>query len=213
MFITFEGPEGSGKSTQIRKAGKYLADRGCKVLLTREPGGTPIADQIRKVLLSSENAAITPTTELFLYLAARAQHVEEKIRPALSRDEIVLCDRFIDSTWAYQGFARKLGAEVVEKLNDLATGGLYPDLTLLFDLPVEMGLARAMARAERVAEHQREDRFEREDPAFHHRLHEGFLRLAELHPVRFRIIDASPDIETVWQSTKAVLDQIPGVGG
>jgi len=211
VFITFEGPEGSGKSTQIGRAAEYLAARGCRVLLTREPGGTPIADQLRRVLLAADNAAITPLAELFLYCAARAQHVAEKIKPALARGEIVLCDRFADSTWAYQGYARGLGVELVDRLNETATDGLRPDLTLLFDLPVEQGLTRAVARAERLAEHRREDRFEREDLAFHRRLREGFLRLAELHPERFRVIDAGPDIETVWRSTQAILDQVMGV--
>lgn len=206
MFITFEGPEGSGKSTQIARAGKYLAGKGWEVVVTREPGGTAIADQIRAILLQAENQTMTPTTELLLYFAARAQHVEEKLRPALKQGKIVLCDRFADSTWAYQGYARGLGTDLVEEMNKLATGGLQPDLTLLLDLPVEIGLQRAGGRADRLAEEQREDRFEREDIEFHRRLREGFLLLAKKNPKRFRVVDASGGVEDVWRQIQAVLD-------
>jgi len=206
MFITFEGPEGSGKSTQIARARHYLAGKGLIVLRTREPGGTPIADQIRTVLLDADNHEMTAAAELFLYFSSRAQHVAAKIKPALDRGEIVLCDRFADSTWAYQGYARGLGVELVEQLNEMATGGLQPDLTLLYDLPVEVGLARARKRAEQLAADQREDRFEREELDFHRKLREGFLLLAERHPQRFRIIDATGDEEEVWRLTQEVLD-------
>jgi dTMP kinase len=208
LFLTFEGPEGSGKSTQIGRAAEYLTSRGFAVVRTREPGGTPLADQIRAVLLHAGNADLAPLAELFLYCAARAQHVAEKIRPALDRGAIVLCDRFADSTWAYQGYARGLGTELAEQVNTIATGGLTPDATLLYDLPVEIGLSRARRRADRLAHDQREDRFEREDLAFHERLREGYLRLAALHPQRIFVIDATQPLAAVWQATQGRLDQL-----
>jgi dTMP kinase len=206
VFITFEGPEGSGKTTQLARAYDYLRGRDLPVIQTREPGGTPVADRIRALLLDAGISTLTPMAELLLYAAARAQHVAEKIRPALARGEVVLCDRFADSTWAYQGYARGLGVELVSQINKLATDGLEPDLTLLFDLPVEVGLARARSRADTLAPEAREDRFEREDIAFHRRLREGYLKLAEMHSNRFRVIDASGDVDAVWQCTRAILD-------
>jgi dTMP kinase len=208
LFITFEGPEGSGKSTQLARAADYLAVQGRRVVATREPGGGPLADKIRAVLLDANHAALTPMAELCLYVAGRAQHVAERIRPALAESAIVLCDRFTDSTWAYQGYARGLGVELVEKLNDLATGGLTPDLTLLYDLPVELGLTRARQRADRLAPVEREDRFEREELAFHQRLREGYLLLAAKHPARFRVIDGAPNAGIVWEQTRAALDEL-----
>ncbi len=208
LFITFEGPEGSGKSTQVACAHEYLQTHGLRVVKTREPGGVPIADQIRAVLLTADNQGMSPMAELFLYFASRAQHVAEKIRPALAAGAVVLCDRFADSTWAYQGYARGLGVELVEQLDALATGGLRPDATLLFDLPVEIGLARARQRFADQAATRREDRFEREELAFHRKLREGYLLLAQREPGRIRIIDANPPAEVVWEQTRAALDDI-----
>ncbi|HPQ70678.1 MAG TPA: dTMP kinase [bacterium] len=206
MLMTFEGPEGSGKTTQIVRAVEYLRSCGLPVVQTREPGGTPIADQIRAVLLRADNAAITPLTELLLYFAARAQHVAEVVRPALEAGKIVVCDRFADSTWAYQGHARGMNTEMIERLNDIATGGLRPDLTLLYDLPIEEGLRRARSRAECLDDAEREDRFENEALEFHRKLREGFLLLARREPLRFRVIDAAGSVDEVWQRTKALLD-------
>jgi dTMP kinase len=206
VFITFEGPEGSGKTTQLARAADYLRAQGLTVLQTREPGGTPLADRIREVLLDAANTGLTPSAELLLYAAARAQHVVEKIKPALQRGEVVLCDRFADSTLAYQGYARGLDLNLVAQVNLFATGGLEPDLTLLFDLPVEVGLARAGARAKHLPDEQREDRFEREEIAFHQRLRDGYLHLAKAHAERFRVIDAAADVDAVWQRTRAILD-------
>jgi len=208
VFITFEGPEGSGKTTQIERAYSYLQGKKLRVMCTREPGGTPIADRIRAILLHAESRSITPTAELFLYLASRAQHVEKKVRPALERGEIVLCDRFVDSTWAYQGYARRLGVELVERMNELAAGGLRPDVTLLYDLPVEVGLSRARNRAAGRRDAEREDRFENEAVAFHRQVREGFLWLARRDRNRFRIIDAAGDKEEVWKQTQKILDEI-----
>ena len=206
MLMTFEGPEGSGKTTQIARAVEYLKSYGLPVVRTREPGGTPIADQIRAILLQADNAAITPMTELLLYFAARAQHVAEVVRPALETGKIVICDRFADSTWAYQGYARGLDTELIERLNEIATDGLRPDLTLLYDLPIEVGLHRARLRAERLTDGDREDRFENEALEFHRKLRTGFLMLAEREPQRFRIIDADGSVDEVWGRTKALLD-------
>jgi len=206
MLMTFEGPEGSGKTTQIVRAVQYLRSFGLPVVQTREPGGTPIADQIRAVLLRAENKAITPLTELLLYFAARAQHVAEVVRPALEAGKIVACDRFADATWAYQGHARGMDTAMIERLNEIATGGLQPDLTLLYDLPIEEGLRRARSRAERLDDAEREDRFEKEALEFHRKLREGFLLLAEREPRRFRVIDAAGSVDEVWLHTKAVLD-------
>ena len=146
MFLTFEGIEGCGKSTQVRLLAQTLTAAGHQVMLTREPGGCPIADQVRSVLLDAANRAMVPMTELLLYGAARAQHLAEVIRPALSQGKIVLCDRFSDATRAYQSFGRGLDRQTIETLNDLACNGISPDLTLLLDCPVEVGLGRARQR-------------------------------------------------------------------
>lgn len=190
MFITLEGPEGAGKSTQLPQLASWLEGQGHEVFVTRNPGGTPIGAQIRQVVLDAANRAMVPTTELMLYAADRAQHVAEVVRPSLEAGMIVLCDRFTDSTLAYQGYGRGLDKDLIAKLNGIATGGLKPDLTLLLDLPVEQGLARA-------AKARQADRLENEQIAFHHRLREGYLALAQAEPARFAVIDAGDDPATV----------------
>src|SRR5262249_2147488 len=159
--ITFEGIEGSGKTTQIERLARWLADHGFKIVQTREPGGTPLADHIRKELLDASNQGMSVRTELFLYEVARRDHVAEVIRPALASGKVVLCDRFTDATLAYQGFGRKLSLKLIEFFNRAATGGLKPDLTILMDLPVKSGLARAKKRTGKL------DRLEQETGAFH----------------------------------------------
>ena len=188
LFVTFEGVEGCGKSTQAKRIEAHLKARGHAVLLTREPGGTRIAEAIRGVLLDSANTAMSPTTDLLLYEAARAQHVAERIRPALEEGAIVVCDRFADSTTAYQGAGRALAAEDVEYLHRLATAGANPDLTIVLDVPVEEGLARAGRLND-------PDRLEAEPVAFHRKVREGFLRIAEREPDRVKVLDGlrSPD--------------------
>lgn len=193
FFITFEGVEGCGKTTQLRLLKERLEAAGRQVTATREPGGCPIADQMRAILLDAENRAITPLAELLLYAAARAQHVQEVILPALARGEIVLCDRFTDATVAYQGHGRGLDLGTIAELNRLATGGLAPGLTLLIDCPVEVGLSRALARIE-AASGAREERFELESVRFHERVREGYLELAGRFPERFLIVDGSGDV-------------------
>ncbi len=186
-FITFEGPEGCGKTTQARRLAAALEERGRPVLLTREPGGTPIAEQVRAVLLASENVAMLPETELLLYLAARAQHTAEVIRPALLAEIIVLCDRYSDSTLAYQGFGHGLPLAAVERMDAFATGDLRPDLTIFLDVPVAVGLAR-----KRGAEW---NRLEEQTVAFHERVRSGYHALIERSPGRFLVLDGqrSPD--------------------
>ena len=203
-FITFEGIEGCGKTTQIQRVAEHLQSQHLAVHLTREPGGCQIADQIRAILLDADNSAMVPRAELLLYAAARAQHVAEVIRPALASGQIVLCDRFTDATVAYQGFARGLELEMIGHLNDLATDGLVPDLTILVDCPVSVGLGRAKARIART-DGPREERFEQEALAFHEKVRDGYLRLAGAAPERFRIVDGTAPIAEV---TTAIMAQI-----
>jgi dTMP kinase len=201
LFITFEGIEGSGKSTQIRRLTEKLHQCGRDVLVTREPGGCPLSDKIRHLLLRPDQGEIASETELLLYLAARAQHVCEIIRPALTPDRIVLCDRFADATTAYQGFARGIDLALVQRFNDFATGGLIPDLTLLLDLPVARGRQRLRQR-NRTTD-SRDDRLELEDDGFHQRVREGYLSLARKSPERFRVVNAlaAEDVvaRQIWQ--------------
>ncbi len=194
FFITFEGIEGCGKTTQLRLLKKRLEAMGEKVTVTREPGGCPVADQMRAILLDAKNSAITPLAELLLYAAARAQHVQEVIVPALERGETVLCDRFTDATVAYQGHGRGLDLAVIEELNRLATGSVQPALTVLIDCPVEVGLSRALARIEATSG-AKEERFERESLLFHQKVRNGYLTLAAAFAERFVVVDGSGDVQ------------------
>jgi dTMP kinase len=191
MFITFEGIEGSGKSTQLRR----LAERVPGSVITKEPGGTPLADRIRAILLDS-SSHLDPVAELFLFAASRRQNVIEIIKPALARGAVVLCDRFTDSTLAYQGFGRLINLDQLRTLNAWATDSLSPDLTLLFDLPEEAGLNRARSRnADAVSD---EGRFEAEDLRFHRRVREGYRALAVTEPDRFVLIDGEGTADDVF---------------
>lgn len=217
-FITFEGIEGCGKSTQVQLLARRLADDGYTVRLTREPGGCPIADQIRQILLDAGNSAMTPLAELLLYAAARAQHVREVIAPALAAGEIVICDRFTDATVAYQGYGRKLDLPVIEQLNRLAAEEVRPDLTVLLDCPVEVGLERAISRINGT-QGAREERFELESRQFHERVRAGYLHLAQQEPARFAVIDGAAGIDKTATAIAAVVlarigngDQGPGAG-
>jgi dTMP kinase len=203
MFITFEGPEGSGKSTQIRMAGEWLREQGRECVVTKEPGGTPISDRIRAILLDSAATGMDAMTELLLYAASRRQHTVEVIRPALARGVIVLCDRYTDATLAYQGYGRRLDLDRLQALNQWATDGLRPDLTLLFDIDEESGLARAHARNAQMPVD--EGRFEAEDLRFHRRVREGYLAMAEAEPKRFAIVDGRGSIGDVFALTQNVL--------
>lgn len=202
MFITFEGPEGSGKTTQQQRLAAELRRRGRTVVTTKEPGGTPLADRIRAILLDSANV-IDPVAEVLLFAASRRQHTMETIEPALARGEIVLCDRYADSTLAYQGFGRLIDLDRLRNLNDWATDGLKPQVTLLFDLPEEVGLRRAQSR-NAAAVHD-EGRFEAEDLRFHRRVREGYLSMAQAEPRRFAIVDGDGTIDEVFTRTLETL--------
>ena len=194
-FVTFEGTEGSGKTTQVRMAAERLRQKSIPHIVTEEPGGTPMGVKIREVLLNHQSFSITPLTELFLFQAARCQHVETVIRPALQKNKIVLCDRFTDATVAYQGAGRGLDKDVIQHLNRLATLSLKPDKTFLFDIPVAEGLKRALDRINGGASSLREDRFETEALQFHQRVRNEYLLLAQAEPKRFIMIDATKEIE------------------
>ncbi len=209
-FITFEGVEGCGKTTQLRLLAGHLEQRGLTVKVTREPGGCPIADQVRSILLDAANRNMEPMAELFLYAAARAQHVAEIVKPALEAGSIVLCDRFTDATIAYQGYGRGLSHPVITELNRLATHGVTPEMTVLLDCPVEMGLERAFTRINSTRG-AREERFELEAAEFHRRVRDGYLELARQAPDRFIVINGAGNIAEVEEAVrKAVLARLPG---
>lgn len=205
LLITFEGIEGCGKSTQLSLLAERLRRRGMEVLVTREPGGCPLADAIRSILLHPDSTALVPRAELLLYAAARAQHVDEVIRPALNRGSTVLCDRYLDATVAYQGFGRGLDAQLIDSLNTLATDGILPHLTLLLDMPVEEGLRRARRRNATQPSGEDEDRFERESFDFHQKVRDGYLHLARQEE-RFRVIDATGSVEAVSARVAAAVE-------
>lgn len=190
VFITIEGIEGTGKSTQVKLLSDALRGKGYSVIQTEEPGGTAISIRIRELLLSLESQGIQPVTELLLYNASRVQHVQEVIMPAMQRGDIVITDRFSDSTVAYQGYGRGIPLEIIEAIDRIATGGLKPDITILIDLDVRTGLARNR-EADKI------DRLEREDISFHEKVRKGFLTLAEHEKERFVKIDGSADIDTI----------------
>ena len=200
MFITLEGPEGSGKTTAVEAAVKALEAKGYQIVRTREPGGTPIAEQIRNVILDKANTNMDPRTEALLYAASRRQHLVEKVWPALKEGKIVICDRYLDSSLAYQGGARGLGVDNILNVNLFATENTFPDLTLLFDITPEEGLKRISANADREV-----NRLDLEKLEFHHKVRDTFLALAKRYPERFVIIDASKSRDEV---AKATLDAI-----
>jgi dTMP kinase len=205
FFITFEGIEGSGKTTQLALLAERLRRNGLRVLTTREPGGCPIADAIRRILLDPVNRAMAPRAELLLYAAARAQHVAEVIRPALAEGRIVLCDRYTDATLAYQGYGRQLDMVLIDHLNEIASEGCRPDLTLLLDMPETAGLERALQR-NATQDLAAEGRFEQETLAFHGRVRQGYLEVARRQPARFRLIDARGGVEEVAGRIASAVD-------
>jgi dTMP kinase len=203
-FVTFEGIEGSGKSTQIRHLFEYLKGRSVEVRMTREPGGTVVGEKVRAILLDPSTKGLIPRAELFLYGAARIQHIEEIIQPALDEGKVVLCDRFMDATVAYQGYGREIPLSEVKVVNSLVAVDLKPDLTILLDLPVEIGLRRARERNQADAA-SATSRFEEEDLAFHQRVREGYLAIAAAERGRVKIVPADQPVEKVAKQIQQIV--------
>jgi dTMP kinase len=208
MLITFEGIEGSGKSTQAKRLRDWLQKRDIPCLLTREPGGTDIGKQIRRVLLDPSHIAMSPMTELLLYMADRAQHLAELILPELALGKLILCDRFFDATTVYQGIARQIDMKTIMMLHSIVLADLTPTKTILFDLPVEHGLARAWKRIHADQSEQNENRFEKESIQFHEQVRKGYLELANKSPDRFIIIDAGQPEMHVFKNIVSIVDRI-----
>ena len=201
MFITLEGPEGSGKSCQIPGLAAFIREKGYEVLTTREPGGTAIGDQVRQVIMNLKNTEMNPRTEILLFCAARAQIVDQVIRPALRRGEVVISDRYGDSTLAYQGYGHRMDLDILKQILSFATGGLKPDLTLLLDVDVEEGLRRRRCSG---GEWNRLDAYEVE---FHKRVRAGYHELAKAEPDRWEVIDANLNVEMVQSNIRKVIER------
>ncbi|HAR94689.1 MAG TPA: dTMP kinase [Deltaproteobacteria bacterium] len=200
MFITFEGIEGSGKTTHVDLLSDYLEKQGHRVVRTREPGGTPVGEALRSVLLKKD-LRVLPLTELLVFLASRAQHVEEVIRPALEEGNIVLCDRFVDASYAYQGYGRGIDLGIIETLNRLVTKGVRPNLTILLDCTVEVGLGRKSADGHL-------DRFEKEELSFHQKIRSAYLELAEDDPKRFVVLNAKKDVAKTQEVIREKVERL-----
>ena len=199
MFITFEGPDGSGKTTQIRRLIPVLQEKGFDIVHTREPGGTDIGDQIRSIIMNMKNKSMHPRAEILLFCASRAQLVEELVRPSLSEGKLVLCDRYADSTMAYQGYGHGLDRDVLSQLLHFATGGLKPDLTLLFDILAEAGLRR------RLTNHEEWNRMDDYALQFHERVRSGYLAMAAAEPERWAVIDADRTPDEIHREVVSVI--------
>ncbi|MFC4768515.1 dTMP kinase [Effusibacillus consociatus] len=205
LFITFEGPDGAGKSTQLRLLANHLDSLGIAYITTREPGGTPISDKIRALLLDPENSAMAPKTEAFLYAASRAQHVEEVIRPALARGKVVLCDRYIDASIAYQAVGLGLSPKMIRRWSEEATDGLWPVRTFLIDIPPDQGLTRIQSRGG-------PDRIEGRDLSYHSRVRETFLALASQEPNRFVVLDGTKTIQEIADQVRHEMQTLLNLG-
>jgi dTMP kinase len=211
LFITFEGGEGAGKTTQINRLAQSLTEQSHKVITTREPGGTPEAEKIRDLLVQRDGGQWSPISEALLLFAARSLHAERVIKPALDEGKIVICDRFTDSTRAYQGYGHELDLKVIEDLVDTVLGGLEPNLTFILDIEPESGLSRSERRlaSEALDIKQREDRFENLEIEFHEKLRQGFLEIAKNNPDRCKVLDATQSIDDISQEIlKAALAKI-----
>jgi dTMP kinase len=204
IFITFEGIDFCGKTTQAKKLADYLRKKGHDVVLIREPGGERISEKIRKILLSEKNQEMTHTAELLLYLASRAQLTERVILPSLKQKKIVICDRYSDSTLAYQGYGRGLNKKMIRNLNQVASSGLSPDLTILLDLPVEISLKRKA----KEKKNKGGDRLEKEKFEFHQRIRDGYLKIAQKNKRRIKIIDGRQNQEKTWRKVRAEIDSV-----
>ncbi len=207
LFISFEGVEGSGKTTQIRRLERYLIRKGIPCKVTREPGGPPISEKVRKILLNPDHQEMAPLSELLLYEAARAQHLKDVIEPILKKGGVVLCDRFSDATIAYQGFGRKLDLELIRRLNQLATQGRKPDVTFLLDCPSGLGLKRAVQRNQRQRK-TKEERFEREKIQFHQRVRRGYRWIAKEEPHRVKVIDTREGVDKSFEKIRRIVDEL-----
>jgi dTMP kinase len=207
LFITFEGVEGSGKTTQIQRLKKYLTQKGIPCKVTREPGGCPIGEKVRKILLNPDHREMVPLSELLLYEAARAQHVKEVIEPFLKKGGVVLCDRFSDATIAYQGYGRKIDLRWIERLNHFSSRGIKPDVTFLLDCPSDVGLKRALKR-NRTLKQEKEERFEKEKIQFHQRVRKGYLALAKKEPRRVKVVDTRQGKDNVFNKILKTVDKL-----
>jgi len=207
LFITFEGVEGSGKTTQIQRLKKHLIQKGIPCKVTREPGGCPIGEKVRKILLNPDHREMVPLSELLLYEAARAQHVKEVIEPFLKKGGVVLCDRFSDATLAYQGYGRKMDLRWIERLNYFSSHGIKPDVTFLLDCPSDVGLKRALKR-NRTLKQEKEERFEKEKIQFHQRVRKGYLALAKKEPRRVKVIDTWQGEDKVFNKIRKTVDKL-----
>ena len=207
LFITFEGVEGSGKTTQIQRLKKYLDRKGIPCKVTREPGGCPISEKVRKILLNPDHREMVPISELLLYEAARAQHIKEVIKPFLKKGGVVLCDRFSDATLAYQGYGRRMDLKWIESLNHISSQGIRPDVTFLLDCPSHVGLKRAIRR-NRTRRQEREERFEKEKIQFHRRVRKGYLAIAKKEPYRVKVIDTREGEDKVFEKIRKIVDNL-----
>jgi dTMP kinase len=204
LFITFEGPDGSGKTTQIKMLKDYLENKGFEVILTREPGGTELGEDIRRILLDLKHKDMDEKAEMLLYAAARAQHVSKLIKPALLEGKIVLCDRFVDSSYAYQGAGRGLGIKLVEQVNEIALSGVYPDLTIFLNIEPTIGLLRS------ASSKGLPDRLESEKIGFHEKVREGFVRVCEQNQNRIKEADAGDSVEQVFKTVAEHVNYLIG---
>lgn len=200
LFISAEGTDGSGKTTQINRIRDYFQAAGREIILTREPGGTRISEEIRTLILNPEHTEMGFAAEMLLYAAARAQLVAQVIKPALNAGKVVICDRFVDSTYAYQGFGRGIDLKTLETVNNIAIDGVLPDITFFFDICPETALQRRKAASTT-------DRLENEKMDFHRKVYEGYVKLAERSPERIKVIDSSRSVEEIWENVKAWLDR------
>lgn len=201
LFITFEGTDGSGKTTQIKLAEAYIKEKGREVVLSREPGGTRVSELIRDLVLDPENTEITPLTEMIMYASSRAQHVAQVIRPAIEQGKVVICDRFIDSSYAYQGCGRGVDLKAIADVNRVAINGTVPDITFFLDVDPETAIARRINATGA-------DRIEREKLDFHRRVHEGYRNMAILYPDRIKTIDATGSINEISEQINGYLEEI-----
>lgn len=207
LFITFEGIEGSGKTTQIQRLKGYVEQKGFPCRITREPGGSRVGERIRDILMDAANETLTPLSELLLIMANRAQHVIEVIEPTLSHQGVLICDRFHDATVAYQGYGRGMALDLIEGLNQTVTKGVKPNLTILLDCPVEVGLERAKERIEATDPSWKEGRFEAERRDFHQRVRDGYLTIAKAEPHRVKVVNGSRDEGTVEREIRQLVNR------